>query len=198
MKDNMILSPCQILQKKEITYWLTENMWLLGCGPLLLMSLLLLSVIQSNYNVAQFIYFGNVMFLCACLATRAIKYIHAGRSTPCGPIMTAGYWPFLSHHVQAYTLLLFKHIINHCKSALWLALRHGYCRLDKSPVDRSTLCAKGFWTKYSHLCDWDQWDSWPAISQLQVQLIKMWTLAEKKTVTLCNHSALEVDVFSER
>lgn len=87
----MILSPCQNLQKKGITYSLTETCDFLDVSLSKLMSLLLLSVIQSNYNVAQFIYLGNVMFLCACLATRAVEYIHAGRSSPCGPIMTASY-----------------------------------------------------------------------------------------------------------
>lgn len=45
---------------------------------------------------------------------------------------------------------------------LWLVARRGHCRLDKSPIDRGTLSAKGLWTKHSHLWDWDQWGSWPA------------------------------------
>lgn len=94
-----------------------------------------------------------------------------------------------------HSVLPFKHIINHCGSVLWLVARHRHCRLDKSPIDRSTLCAKGLWTKNSHLWDWDQWGSWPALSQLQFQLIKMWKLTQKKPVTKCNYSALGVIVF---
>lgn len=84
-----------------------------------------------------------------------------------------------------------KHIINHRSNVLWLVARRGHCRLDKSPIERGTLCAKGLWTKYSHLWDWDQWGSWPALSQPQVQLIKMWRLAGKKPVTKCNYLNLK-------
>lgn len=57
-----------------------------------------------------------------------------------------------------HSLLPFKHIINHCGSVFWLVSR---CRHLINHQHRSTLRAKGLWTKHNHLWDRDQWDCWP-------------------------------------